>query len=182
MLTTVAFWNVEGCLEGWSLHGEIGRLSGIRVFGLTCKEENKWLFNMCLKESHTYPIQQKEPWPFFFCTRCSGRFTITFPINLCTSKQQHGAEVEGRSCLTLAPCLQFQASPFNPETISFVGKHNSKRLVLTMAWSESSRCSNLAGPKQVWVWPVNDCETISETFVCSPLLYNGKPTIPIFAG
>lgn len=38
MLTTVAFWKVGGCLEGWSLHGEIGRLSGIRVFGLTYRE------------------------------------------------------------------------------------------------------------------------------------------------
>lgn len=38
MLTTVAFWKVGGCLDGWSLHGEIGRLSGIRVFGLTCKK------------------------------------------------------------------------------------------------------------------------------------------------
>ena len=38
MLTTVAFWKVGGCLDGWSLHGEIGRLSGIRVFGLTYKQ------------------------------------------------------------------------------------------------------------------------------------------------
>lgn len=38
MLTTVAFWKVGGCLEGCSLHGEIGRLSGIRVFGLTYKQ------------------------------------------------------------------------------------------------------------------------------------------------
>jgi hypothetical protein len=35
MLTTVAFWNAGGCLGGRSLPGVMGRLSGIRVFGLT---------------------------------------------------------------------------------------------------------------------------------------------------
>ena len=34
-LTTVAFWNVGGCLGGRSRPGVTGRLSGIRVFGLT---------------------------------------------------------------------------------------------------------------------------------------------------
>lgn len=38
MLTTVAFWNVGGCLGGRSLPGVTGRLSGIRVFGLTWEE------------------------------------------------------------------------------------------------------------------------------------------------
>lgn len=35
ILTTVAFWNVGGCLGGRSRPGVTGRLSGIRVFGLT---------------------------------------------------------------------------------------------------------------------------------------------------
>lgn len=36
ILTTVAFWNVGGCWGGRSRPGVRGRLSGIRVFGLTC--------------------------------------------------------------------------------------------------------------------------------------------------
>lgn len=36
MLTTAAFWKVGGCLGGRSRPGVTGRLSGIRVFGLTC--------------------------------------------------------------------------------------------------------------------------------------------------
>ena len=39
ILTTVAFWNVGGCLGGRSRPGVTGRLSGIRVFGLTWGKE-----------------------------------------------------------------------------------------------------------------------------------------------
>lgn len=35
ILTTVAFWDAGGCLGGRSRPGVTGRLSGIRVFGLT---------------------------------------------------------------------------------------------------------------------------------------------------
>lgn len=60
ILTTVAFWNVGGCLGGRSRPGVMGRLSGIRVFGLTWGGRDRCTVRQTHKQAAGGPEQRQE--------------------------------------------------------------------------------------------------------------------------